>query len=74
MIDEDRAELQAAALICRGGRRYRLSYYSPGWHRRMAQNSYLGAYWCSRRQRNGLLPSGFSFVNGMACTDELLLR
>jgi hypothetical protein len=23
-----------------------------------------GAYWCGGRQRNGLLPSGFSFVNG----------
>jgi hypothetical protein len=29
----------------------------------MAQNTYLGAYWCSRRHRHGFLPSGFSLVN-----------
>jgi hypothetical protein len=31
----------------------------------MAQNSNLGTYWRSRRQRDGLLSSGFSFVNAL---------
>jgi hypothetical protein len=29
----------------------------------MVHRTYLGAHWCSRCQRNGLLSSGFSFVN-----------
>jgi hypothetical protein len=29
----------------------------------VAENTYLGAHWCSRRQRDGLLSSSFSFVN-----------
>jgi hypothetical protein len=29
----------------------------------MAQNTYLGAHWCSRRQWHGFLSSGCSFVN-----------
>jgi hypothetical protein len=33
-----------------------------GWER-MVHRTYLGAHWCSRCQRNGLLSSGFSVVN-----------
>jgi len=29
----------------------------------MAQNTYLGAHWRGRRQWDGLLYSGFSYVN-----------
>jgi len=29
----------------------------------MVHRIYLGAHWCSRCQRNGLLSSGFSVVN-----------
>jgi hypothetical protein len=30
----------------------------------VAQNTYLGAHWCSRRRWHGFLSSGRSFVNG----------
>ena len=67
MTDRDRTELQVAALIgavLGGVTGYVLSYLveSGG----LAQNTYLGAHWRSRRQRAGFLSSGFSFVN--ACT------
>jgi hypothetical protein len=33
----------------------------------MAQNTYLGAHWCSHRRWRGVLSSGFSFlVSGMS--------
>jgi hypothetical protein len=37
-------------------------YWLLGWER-MVHRTYLGAHWCSRCQRNGLLSSGFSVVN-----------
>jgi hypothetical protein len=59
MIDQDRAKLQLAAVV---GAVLGIVTGSIGWER-MVHRTYLGAHWCSRCQRNGLLSSGFSVVN-----------
>jgi hypothetical protein len=62
MTSRERLELQVAAVIgaVLGG----VTGYRPGRKRRMAQNTYLDAHWCSRRHWHDFLSSGYSFVNG----------
>jgi membrane protein YqaA with SNARE-associated domain len=55
MINPDRTELQVAAVI--GAVLGVVTGYLLG---RLAQHTYLGAHWRSRRQRFDLLSSGFS--------------
>src|SRR5215472_8287771 len=50
-----------------------LPYQLPGRKRRMAQNTYLGAHWRGRRQWDGLLYSGFSYVNASPSLPAVVL-
>jgi len=61
MIKADRAELQIAAEVGAviGG----VTGYLLSRKRRMAQKTYLGAHWCTRRHWHGFLSLGLSFVN-----------
>jgi membrane protein YqaA with SNARE-associated domain len=71
MTNKDRAELQVAAVIgavLGAVTGYLLSNLVES--SRLAQNTYLGTHWCSRRQWHGFLSSGFSFVNARPSTDE----
>jgi hypothetical protein len=56
MTSRERLELQVAAVIgaVLGG----VTGYRPGRKRRMAQNTYLDAHWCSRRHWHDFLSSG----------------